>query len=135
MAVALALAKVTDHSIAYTATDDGGGGAAAALTTAALIAVLTAAGINNRFSAFLAEQSNPNSQATQRARLMGDASALASQDLSDTDHCVVELTGRTADGFIVDADVNGLVGEYNVTGPAAAGVALLTIKFLHSAVR
>lgn len=138
MAVALALAKVTDHSIAYTATDDGGGGAAAALTTTALAAALAAANIVGAFATFLATATNPNSQAAQRRLLLGDAAALGSQDMSNIPHCVVEVTGRTADGFIVDADVDaGLastMGEYNITGPAAAGVALVTIKYQHSVV-
>lgn len=139
MAVDLALAKVTDNSIAYTATDDGGGGAAVALTTTALLAVMTAAGIPvNAFSAFLATTANPNSQATQRRRLLGDGSGIApaDRDMRDIEHCIVTVTPRTADGFIVDADVDaGLastMGEYNITGPAAAGVALVTIQYKHS---
>jgi hypothetical protein len=136
MAVATALAKVTAQQISLTFTDDGGGGVDT-VANADLIAALTASGIaSGPMWDLLHTDHNPNSQAIQRALLLGDASGWpADHDLRDVQHAVIEIAAQSASDFLIDADVDAVTatrGELNITGPAAAGATLVTIKASHT---
>lgn len=139
MAVTAAVAKVTDHALSMLLTQDGGAGTTLAIPNATMRGFYTALGFTGPLSRLLDTDGLIN-QAGARARALGDASGLASQDLRAVDHCVARIMARTlvAAGWLVDADQDGVTAtrfELNVTAPAGASTALLTIEFQHSQVR
>lgn len=138
MALNELVARITVYSVSFLITQDGAGGNTITLNNQDFLVNLTASGIGGPLVALLSTDFAPNNQAIQRARLLGDATGLGAgnADMRNVPHCKVEITARTgADGWIVDADVDGIVaarGELNITGPAGASTALLTLQFRHT---
>lgn len=142
MAVTFVLTKQTPNAIAFLVSHDGNAGNVATIDNATLVASLVAGplftvpGIN--FDV------NPNSQALGRQHMLGDASALPSQDLTNIPHCACFFAGRNSPGggnlsWDVDADVDGVSPnryELNILAtPQAASNAVLLIHFQHTIVR
>lgn len=139
MAVTATLAKATPHCLVYSVVHDGAGGDALVLDNATMLADALAGPLRE----LLSEVFNPNSQATARARMLGDASGLADQDLTNIPHCHCYFTNQIQGAAVasqsvavVDADVDAVAGgnfELNLqmsTGNAAT--ALLKIEFQHT---
>lgn len=137
MAVTAALAKATPNCLEYLVTHDGAGGDALVLDNATLLGDALAGPLRE----LLTEVFNPNSQAIARARMLGDASGLADQDLTNIPHCYCYFTPRShaaaaASSCVVDADTDAVDAtnfELNLqmtTGIAAT--ALLKIEFQHT---
>jgi len=130
-------ARVTRYSVAYLIAQDGQAGTTLTLRNSDLLGALDAYDLGGPLHELLSEDEAANSQAIQRAKLLGDASGLAAnlRDYSLKAHCKVEVLAETVAGWSVDADVDAVSvgrGELNIIGPAGVGRALITIRFVHS---
>jgi hypothetical protein len=137
MALNETIARVTRNSISFSIVQDGGAGTTMTLANSDFVGNLSGYGLGGPLLNLLQTNFAPNSQAIQRAVLLGDASGLAAaaRDLSNFPHCNLILTNMTVAGWRVDADVDAVSlgrGELNITGPAGAGRTLVTLEFRHS---
>ena len=139
MALSKTLARATHYSVAYLIANDGGPGATLTLSSNDFTGVLVALGFGGALLDLLTDDVAANSQAIQRARMLGDASGLASADLSDVPHCEVIITARNAFAWAVDADVDAVTptrGELNISAPTKfIGSALVALEFRHTYAR
>lgn len=137
MALNETIARTTVNSIAFLITQDGAAGTTMTLTNTDFVVNLQGYEQGGAFLALLSKDFAGNNQATQRAVLLGDASGLAGalRNLRNFPHCRVVITPRdAANGWAVDADVSAadaqvLRGELNITGPAGASSALVSLEF------
>jgi hypothetical protein len=138
MALNETLARITNYSVAFLITQDGGAGTTMTLSNNDFVGNLQGVGAGGALLELLTTDFNPNSQAIQRARLLGDASGIGGLgvDLRNVPHCEVLVMPRDGGaGWAVDADVDGVDadrGELNIIGPAAASTALITLQFRHT---
>jgi hypothetical protein len=135
MAVAAAVGGSTPYSLNYLITHNGAAGNTLVLTNAQMLADILGNANHGPLKELLERVFNPNSQDIARQRMLGQTAAAGSR-LNERAHCEVSITAR--DGttvWLVDADVDAVAAgnfELNITGTAAAGTAVLKIKFQHT---
>jgi len=133
---ALAISKVTDHSLQLLMTGDGAGATTEVVDNAQILAAIVAAGISTASPIYRLFTTAIETTADARARILGDASGLASQDLRQYEHAVVSVIPRTGSGgWIVDADTDAVtitLPEVNITDPAVVSDCLVNIEFQHT---